>query len=32
MAPLTRLCGVSLLTAGALAGILGPGCRWHTEA
>ncbi len=30
--PLTRLCGVSLLTAGALAGILGPGHRWRSEA
>jgi transposase len=29
---LTRLCGVSLLTAGALAGILGPGRRFRTEA
>ena len=31
-APLTRLCGVSLLTAGALAGILGPGHRFRTDA
>jgi transposase len=31
-APLTRLCGVNLLTAGALAGILGPGKRFATEA
>jgi len=31
-APLTRLCGVSLLTAGALAGILGPGRRFASEA
>jgi transposase len=30
--PLTRLCGVNLLTAGALAGILGPGCRFSTDA
>ena len=30
--PLTRLCGVSLLTAGALAGILGPGYRFRTDA
>ena len=30
--PLTRLCGVNLLTAGALAGILGPGRRWSSEA
>jgi transposase len=30
--PLTGLCGVSLLTAGALAGILGPGRRFPTEA
>jgi len=30
--PLTRLCGVNLLTAGALAGILGPGRRWRTDA
>ena len=29
---LTRLCGVNLLTAGALAGILGPGRRFRTEA
>jgi transposase len=29
---LTRLCGVSLLTAGALAGILGPGHRFRTDA
>jgi transposase len=29
---LTRLCGVNLLTAGALAGILGPGHRFATEA
>ena len=29
---LTRLCGVSLLTAGALAGILGPGRRFATDA
>jgi len=31
-APLTRLCGVSLLTAGALAGILGPGQRFTNDA
>jgi transposase len=31
-APLTRLCGVNVLTAGALAGILGPGRRWRTDA
>jgi len=31
-APLTRLCGVNLLTAGALAGILGPGNRFSSEA
>jgi transposase len=30
--PLTRLCGVSLLTAGTLAGILGPGHRFATDA
>lgn len=30
--PLTRLCGVDLLTAGALAGILGPGRRFGTDA
>jgi transposase len=30
--PLTRLCGINLLTAGALAGILGPGRRFTTEA
>ena len=29
---LTGLCGVSLLTAGALAGILGPGQRFKTDA
>jgi transposase len=29
---LTRLCGVSLLTAGALAGILGPGRRFASDA
>jgi transposase len=29
---LTGLCGVSLLTAGALAGILGPGRRFATDA
>ncbi len=31
-AHLTGLCGVSLLTAGALAGILGPGHRFRTDA
>ncbi len=31
-APLTCLCGVSLLTAGSLAGILGPGRRFASEA
>jgi len=31
-AALTQLCGVSLLTAAALAGILGPGRRFATEA
>ena len=31
-APLTRLCGVDLLTAGALAGLLGPGRRFRTDA
>lgn len=30
--PLTRLTGVQLLTAGALAGILGPGRRFRSEA
>lgn len=30
--PLTRLCGVNLLTAGALAGILGPGKRFSNDA
>lgn len=30
--PLTRLCGVNLLTAGTLAGILGPGARFATDA
>jgi transposase len=30
--PLTRICGVSLLTAGALAGILGPGRRFASDA
>lgn len=29
---LTRLCGVNLLTAGALAGVLGPGHRFETDA
>jgi transposase len=31
-APLTRLCGVNMLTAGALAGILGPGPRFTNDA
>ena len=31
-APLATLCGVNLLTAGALAGILGPGRRFATDA
>lgn len=31
-APLTALCGISLLTAGALAGILGPGRRFTNDA
>jgi transposase len=31
-APLTQLCGISLLTAGALAGILGPGQRFTSDA
>jgi len=30
--PLTRLCGINLLTAGMLAGILGPGQRFATDA
>jgi transposase len=30
--PLTRLCGVNLLTAGALAGMLGPGLRFSSDA
>jgi transposase len=30
--PLTRLCGVNLLTAGTLAGILGPGRRFQSDA
>ena len=30
--PLTRLCGVNLLTAGAIAGMLGPGQRFATDA
>jgi len=30
--PLTRLCGVNLLTAGTLAGVLGPGRRFATDA
>ena len=31
-APLTAICGVNLLTAGALAGILGPGRRFTSDA
>ncbi len=31
-APLAQICGVSLLTAGALAGILGPGRRFASDA
>lgn len=31
-APLTQICGVNFLTAGALAGILGPGRRFETDA
>jgi transposase len=31
-APLTEICGISLLTAGTLAGILGPGRRFATDA
>jgi hypothetical protein len=30
--PLTKLCGVNLLTAGILADMLGPGRRFETEA
>lgn len=30
--PLTRLCGINLLTAAALAGILGPGMRFASDA
>lgn len=30
--PLTQLCGVNLLTAGVLAGILGPGRRFKSDA
>lgn len=30
--PFTNICGVSLLTAGALAGILGPGRRFSSDA
>jgi transposase len=32
LAPLTRLCGINLLTAAALAGILGPGLRFASDA
>lgn len=31
-APLTKLCGVNLLTAGVIAGILGPGHRFRSDA
>jgi transposase len=31
-APLTRICGINLLTAGVLAGILGPGQRFESDA
>ena len=31
-APLTELCGISLLTAGTLAGIMGPGRRFRSDA
>jgi transposase len=31
-APLTTICGVDLLTAGALAGLLGPGRRFASDA
>ncbi|MDP9411594.1 MAG: transposase [Actinomycetota bacterium] len=31
-APLTEICGISLLTAGALAGIPGPGLRFSSDA
>ena len=31
-APLTRICGINLLTAGTLAGILGPGQRFASDA
>ena len=30
--PLTQLCGINLITAGALAGILGPGHRFQSDA
>ena len=30
--PLTRVCGVNLLTAGTLAGILGPGVRFSSDS
>ncbi len=30
--PLTKMCGVNLLTAGALAGIIGPGRRFASDA
>ena len=31
-APLTRICGINLLTAGTLAGMLGPGQRFASDA
>jgi transposase len=31
-APLAEICGVNLLTAGTLAGILRPGCRFANDA
>jgi len=30
--PLTRVCGINLITAGTLAGVLGPGRRFATDA
>ncbi len=30
--PLTEICGVGFIVAGTLAGILGPGCRFGTDA
>jgi transposase len=32
LAPLAEICGVGQLMAGTLAGILGPGCRFRTDA